>query len=104
MTEHTDRTDTMHTHGDTTHTHGDNDRVERTVDDDRRDEAHDSDRTRSVAVTEERKMSGRSFLAGFLTALVAAAIALVIFLAVSDADDDGEIQVDVPAVDVEVDG
>ena len=57
-----------------------------------------------LTVTEERTMSGRSFLAGFLTALVLAAIGAIVFLAVSDADDDGEIQVDVPAVDVDLDG
>lgn len=48
----------------------------------------------------QRTMSFWSFLAGFLFALVAGAIALVVFLAVSDADDDGDLQLDVPAVDV----
>jgi hypothetical protein len=62
------------------------------------------ERVQPVAVTEKRTMSMRSFVAGFLTALVAAAIALAVFLAVSDSDDDGEIQVDVPAVDVDVEG
>lgn len=61
-------------------------------------------RVEPVAVTTERRMSVRSFVAGFLTAVVAAAIALVVFLAVSDADDDGEIELDVPTVDVDVDG
>ena len=47
-----------------------------------------------------------AFLAGFVTAIVIAAIAFVAFLAVSDSDDDGNIDVDVPAVqvDTETDG
>lgn len=56
-----------------------------------------------VVVTEERKLSGRSFLAGFVTAVVLAVIAAVVFLAVSDSDDDGEIRLEVPTVDVDVD-
>jgi hypothetical protein len=56
------------------------------------------------ARVEERTMSVSSFIIGFVTAVVLGAIGLVIFLAVSDADDDGEIQLDVPAVDVEIDG
>lgn len=86
--------------------HIDNDAryVEHRIDGDQRTVVDERVRTEPVAVTEERKMSGRSFLAGFVTAVIAAAIAVAVFLAVSDADDDGEIQVDVPAVDVEVDG
>lgn len=61
-------------------------------------------RVEPVAVTTERKMSVRSFIAGFLTAVVAAAIAIVVFLAVSDSDDDGQIELEVPTVDVDVDG
>lgn len=61
-------------------------------------------RVEPVAVTTERKMSVRSFIAGFVTAVVAAAIAFVVFLAVTDSDDDGEIELDVPTVDVDVDG
>jgi hypothetical protein len=38
-----------------------------------------------------------SFVAGFVTALA-------VFLVVSDSDDDGNIQVDVPAVDVDTGG
>lgn len=61
-------------------------------------------RVEPVAVSTERKMSVRSFIAGFVTAIVAAAIAIVAFLAVTDSDDDGEIEIDVPTVDVDVDG
>jgi hypothetical protein len=45
-----------------------------------------------------------SFVAGFVTALVLGALALAVFLVVSDSDDDGNIQVDVPAVDVDTGG
>lgn len=45
-----------------------------------------------------------SFLAGFLTAIVLAGVALAVFLVVSDSDDDGNIQLDVPAVDVDTGG
>ena len=45
-----------------------------------------------------------SFLAGFVTALVLAALAIVVFLVVSDSDDDGNIQLDVPAVEVDTGG
>jgi hypothetical protein len=45
-----------------------------------------------------------SFVAGFLAAMVVAALALVVFLVVSDSDDDGNIQVDVPAVEVDTGG
>jgi len=41
-----------------------------------------------------------SFLAGFITAIILAAIAFGTFLVVSDSDDDGNIDVNVPAVDV----
>ena len=44
------------------------------------------------------------FVAGFVTAIVAGAFGAAIFLAVSDSDDDGEIELDVPAVDLEVGG
>jgi hypothetical protein len=46
----------------------------------------------------------RPFLAGFVTAVVAAAIALGVFLVVSDSDDDGTIDVEVPEVDVDTGG
>jgi hypothetical protein len=84
--------------------HIDNDsrRVEHRTDGDQRTVVEERVRTQPVTVTEERKMSARSFIAGFVTAVIAAAIAFAVFLAVSD--DDGEIQVDVPAVDVDVDG
>ena len=52
----------------------------------------------------ERRISMRSFIAGFVTAVVVAALALTVFVVVSDADDDGNLDVDVPAVDVDVDG
>lgn len=45
-----------------------------------------------------------SFVLGLVTALVLAAVALAVFLVVSDSDDDGNIQVDVPAVDVDTSG
>ncbi len=41
------------------------------------------------------------FLIGFVAAILAIAAAALVFLAVSDADDDGNINLDVPAVDVE---
>ena len=44
------------------------------------------------------------FLAGFMAAVVAGAVGVAVFLAVSDSDDDGEIELDVPAVDLEVGG
>ncbi len=44
-----------------------------------------------------------AFIGGFLTAAVLAAIGFVTFLAVSDSDDDGNLQIDVPAVDVQID-
>ncbi|MFN3255317.1 MAG: hypothetical protein ACE37B_06450 [Ilumatobacter sp.] len=43
------------------------------------------------------------FLIGFVAALVAGAISAVVFLAVSDEDDDGNLDLDVPAVEVDVD-
>lgn len=49
----------------------------------------------------ERTMSFWSFVAGFVFALVAGAVAILVFFAVSDADDDGNLQLEVPAVDVE---
>jgi len=48
-----------------------------------------------------RGFSFGSFLLGFLAALLAGAIAIAVFLVVSDSDDDGNIELDVPAVDVE---
>ena len=44
------------------------------------------------------------FLLGFVAALLAGVIASVAFLAISDEDDDGGVQLDVPAVDVDIDG
>ncbi len=44
------------------------------------------------------------FLIGFVAALASIAVAALVFLAISDEDDDGNINLDVPAVDVEVDG
>lgn len=41
------------------------------------------------------------FLIGFFAALLSIAVAAIVFLAVSDEDDDGNINLDVPAVDVE---
>ena len=42
-----------------------------------------------------------AFLAGFVTAVVLAAVAFAVFLVVSDSDNDGTINVDVPAVQVD---
>lgn len=52
---------------------------------------------------QEPKSSVPAFLAGFLFAALAAAIGAIVFLAVSDRDDDGNINLDVPGVDVDVD-
>jgi hypothetical protein len=59
-----------------------------------------------VQPTEQRTRTFHfgSFVAGFLAAMVVAALALVVFLVVSDSDDDGDIQVDVPAVEVDTGG
>lgn len=53
---------------------------------------------------DSRSFSFGSFLTGFLTAVVLAAVALAVFLVVSDSDDDGNIQIEVPAVDVDSGG
>ena len=58
-------------------------------------QSHDSD---------TRSFQFGSFLGGFLTAIALAAVTLVVFLVVSDSDDDGNIQVEVPAVDVDTGG
>jgi hypothetical protein len=42
-----------------------------------------------------------SFFAGVVTALVLGALALAVFFVISDSDDDGNIDVEVPAVDVD---
>ena len=90
MTDPNDRTDPDHV--------GNRDHV------DQRTVVEERVRTEPVVVAEQNTMRGRSFLAGFVVALIAAAIALTVFFVVSDDDNDGEIQIDVPAVDVEVDG
>ena len=41
------------------------------------------------------------FLVGFVAAILSIAVAALVFLAVSDEDDDGNINLDVPAVDVQ---
>ncbi len=51
----------------------------------------------------EPKSSVPAFLAGFLTAGLLAAIGAIAFLAVSDADDDGNLNFDIPAVDLQID-
>lgn len=53
---------------------------------------------------ETRRFHVGSFVTGFITAVVVAALALVVFLVVSDSDDDGNIQIDVPAVNVDTGG
>jgi hypothetical protein len=45
-----------------------------------------------------------SFFAGVVTALILGAVALAVFFVISDSDDDGNIQVEVPAVDVDTGG
>lgn len=44
------------------------------------------------------------FLLGFVAALVALVVAAAVFLVVSDDDNDGQLNLDVPTVDVDVDG
>jgi hypothetical protein len=44
------------------------------------------------------------FLIGFIAALATIAVAALVFLAVSDRDDDGNINLDVPSVEVDVGG
>lgn len=41
------------------------------------------------------------FLIGFFAALLSITVAALVFLAVSDRDDDGNINLDVPSIDVE---
>ena len=48
----------------------------------------------------ERPSRFPAFVAGFVTAVLVAAAAFAAFLVVSDSDDDGTINVDVPAVQV----
>ncbi len=52
----------------------------------------------------ERPSRSPAFLAGFVTAVVVAAVAFAVFLVVSDSDNDGNINVDVPAVEVDTGG
>lgn len=42
------------------------------------------------------------FLFGFVAALLAGVISAVVFLAVSDEDDDGDLELDVPSVEVDI--
>lgn len=53
---------------------------------------------------QEPKSSIPAFIAGFLTAGLVAAVGAIAFLAVSDRDDDGNLQLDVPQVELDVDG
>ncbi len=55
----------------------------------------------AIPVEPRRTLSATSFLLGFVSAIVIGAIALLVFLAVSDSDD-GYIELDVPAVEVDV--
>lgn len=41
------------------------------------------------------------FIIGFVAALLAIAVAALVFLAISDSDDDGNIELDVPSVEVD---
>lgn len=52
---------------------------------------------------QEPKSSVPAFIAGFLFAALAAAVGAIVFLAVSDRDDDGNINLDVPGVNVDID-
>jgi hypothetical protein len=55
----------------------------------------------NVIVSQGRK--GPSFLTGIIVAVVVAVIGIIAFLVVSDSDDDGNIDVNVPSVEVEPD-
>jgi ABC-type transporter Mla subunit MlaD len=57
-------------------------------------------RERTVVVEQRRRRSG--WVAGFVLALVAVVVAVAIWLAVSDDDNDGSI--DVPQVTVDING
>jgi hypothetical protein len=59
---------------------------------------------REVRVDASRPSRVRPFIAGFITAALVAAAGILVFLAVSSADDDGTVEVDVPAVEVDVGG
>lgn len=61
-----------------------------------------SDHPDSDVIVTERSSKAPAFIAGFVMAVVLAAIALGAFLVVSDSDDDGNLDVDVPAVDVDI--
>lgn len=52
----------------------------------------------------ERPSRVPAFLAGFVAAVILAAVAFATFLVVSDSDDDGNVDVDVPAVQVDDNG
>ena len=54
----------------------------------------------TVPTVVDRPSRVPAFIAGFVTAVIVAAIAFGTFLVVSDSDDDGNINVNVPAVDV----
>lgn len=53
---------------------------------------------------EEHSSRMKWFLLGFVAALVALVVAAAVFLVVSDDDNDGQLNLDVPTVDVDVDG
>jgi len=59
---------------------------------------------RPVIAQVDRPSRVPAFVAGFLSALVLAAASFVVFLVVSDSDDDGNVDVDVPAVQVDENG
>jgi hypothetical protein len=58
------------------------------------------ERAERVEVVTERRPRWTAWLAGFVVAIVIAAAAVFAYLAISDDDNDGSV--DVPAVDVEV--
>ena len=61
-------------------------------------------RTDDRPVIVDRPSRVPAFVAGFLSALVLAAASFVVFLVVSDSDDDGNVDVEVPAVQVDENG
>jgi len=59
---------------------------------------------RYVAIETSHTGRIRPFLAGVAVTTLAFAVGIIAFLAISNADDDGQIELDVPAVDVDIDG
>ncbi len=64
---------------------------------------HERTIERLVPVDSDRRRWVGPFFAGVITTAIAFAVGIGVFLLVSDADDDGNIDLDVPAVDINVD-